>query len=119
MCARYKPIHCFQLQSNVDLAMVLQLSGICKVFEEDNADFSKMAANSKGMYLESVVTNSELNLQDLTKISNQIQQVDSMPAPTVNPCVVLNRPFIYFVNCNMKKLQTIILFSGVVNVVES
>ena len=99
--------------------MVLQLSGICSVFEEDKADFSKMAANSKGLFLESVLTNTELHLQDLTKISGSIPQVNTPPAPTNSAAVILNRPFAYFVTCSMKKMQTIIIFSGVVNVVES
>ena len=98
--------------------MVLQLSGICKVFEEDNANFFKMVGNSKSLYLESVVTHSELILQDLSKIGNNVELVAPAPTPTVEPTIILDRPFIYFVICCTKKLQSIILFSGVVNVIE-
>ena len=107
-----------RLQSNVDLAYVLQLSGFCRVFEEENAEFTKMAKNSKGLYLESVISNSELNLQDLSKISSSIEKSNFAPAPSIYTSILLNRPFIYLVKCEMKKQQTRIIFSGVINVIE-
>lgn len=110
----------FQIQSNVDLAMVMQLSGMTKVFEEENADLSKMVVNSKGLYLESVVTHSELLLQDTSKLSSSTKKETSAPVNSNTQTLVLNRPFIFYVMCDLKKkLQTIILFSGVVNIMDA
>ncbi|KAJ6221096.1 hypothetical protein RDWZM_006908 [Blomia tropicalis] len=106
-----------KLQANLDLAYVLQICGLTKVFEEEGADFSKMTTNPKGLFLESVMTNSDLFLQDLTQISTSIHMLPEPPPPTIAPTILIDRPFMYFVNCEMKQ-HTAVLFSGNVNVYE-
>ncbi len=96
--------------------MVLQLCGISKVFESENSDFSKMVNDSKGLFLESVVTNSELILQDTPKVGTQTE--DLAPSEPLSTVIIINRPFMYSVTYSAKSLQTITLFTGVVNIIE-
>ncbi|OTF76569.1 hypothetical protein BLA29_010265 [Euroglyphus maynei] len=117
-----------KLKMNIDLAYIWQLIGIQKIFDPDEADFGGLVSNHKGLCLESIIFNSEFSLNGNFKEksiskerskskskSNSNQSIASKKSSTLLS-VVFNRPFIYFVTCNVKEQQRkVILFAGVVN----
>ncbi|KAH7642585.1 serpin B6 [Dermatophagoides farinae] len=125
-----------KLKMNIDLAYIWQLIGIQKIFEPDDADFSTLATNYKGLCLESIIFNSEFNLngnfkeksmskgEERSKSSSNSNSKsgNNIRSSTINKKsstllpIVFNRPFIYFVTCNVKDQQRkVIIFAGVVN----
>lgn len=106
-----------RLQNSTNWTTLLRHVGINKVFEKEEANFSKMCANHQGLFIESLVANIELNLQDISKPSSTVTNKSSKSSNQGSFGLVFQRPFIYFI-CSRKKLETVILFTGVVNNVE-
>ncbi|KAH9419445.1 Serpin peptidase inhibitor, clade B (ovalbumin), member 11 (protein pseudoprotein) [Dermatophagoides pteronyssinus] len=117
-----------KLKMNIDLAYVWQIIGIQKIFDQDEADFSGLSTNPKGLCLESIIFNSEISLNGNFKektVSQESSKSKSSSSSTNKKTggkksttvlsVAFNRPFIYFVTCNIKEQRKVILFAGVVN----
>ncbi|XP_027194477.2 uncharacterized protein LOC113789179 isoform X2 [Dermatophagoides pteronyssinus] len=117
-----------KLKMNIDLAYVWQIIGIQKIFDQDEADFSGLSTNPKGLCLESIIFNSEISLNGNFKektVSQESSKSKSNSSSTNKKTggkksttvlsVAFNRPFIYFVTCNIKEQRKVILFAGVVN----
>lgn len=113
-----------KLKSNTDLSYVMQMIGVCKIFEENEADFSRMCSNNKNLFLESTIVNNEIALQCHTRMTNvpykpkkqslKSEQSESSKSNDLR----FNRPFLYFIKCDINKMCTFILFSGVVSMIE-
>lgn len=105
-----------KIQSSVDLAIALQIKGIQKVFEHHNSGFTNFVTNPEDLYLESIITNSEWNLQSHSK--EEITSEYDEDKSTSHKSMIFKKPFIYVINCDLQAHRGIVLLSGVVNKID-
>lgn len=99
----------FRMQSQFDLTKVMPKFGINKVFEKENANFSRLSTAPSGIHIEALLTNIEANFS---------KHATGKPGKRsvfvgINS-LVFNRPFMFLVTCR-HQMETVILFSGIVN----
>lgn len=103
-----------ELRMNIDLSYILQLAGLAKVFDAEQANLSGLVSNSLNLCFESILFNTDLALNgNFKEPSAPANNKTDIPDPFP---VIFNRPFIYLITFKTKSNRSrVVLFAGIVN----